>query len=246
MKLLALIGGFSIAFLTGFTQSIQNINASVSGGKVTVTYDLVGAKPDQTFIIGLYGSHNNFSTPLQMVSGDVGNNVKGAVGKKILWDAEGELGNNIDQITQITFKVKGELAAVPIAVKNPANGSTARTGKNLKILWAGGKPNQRVVIELLKENQVVATIGESQNTGQHDWPIPKDLAKGVYSIKLTGGEEVVQSGSFTVKGKIPLWMKLVPAVVGAGVLAAVLMGGGGDDGGGDVTTNDLPVPPGPK
>ena len=233
-----LVCGFYFGLVSGFAQSIQNLNATFSStGKVLLSYDVVGAKPNQSFSLDLYSSHNNFSTPLKHVSGDIGKNIPTGTGKKVNWDAAAELGNFNGQVT---FKVKGEMIPLAFELKGPVNGASARRGKNMNILWEGGKPDQVVLFELLKDNNRVLSLGETKNSGQYAWRIPKKFAKGTYSIKLTAGQEVKQSALFKVKARIPMLVKLLPILAVGG--AVVVLGGGGEG----TTNNDLPAAPGPK
>ena len=55
-------------------QTVQNVRASLDGNDVIIQYDLTGSQ-GQKFKVELYSSSNNYSTPLRMVSGDIGENV---------------------------------------------------------------------------------------------------------------------------------------------------------------------------
>src|SRR6266850_4032298 len=78
-------------FVSSLSQSIENVKASFRDGKVTVVYDLTGGKPNQKYSLQLFGSHNNFNSPLTQVSGDVGQNIGSGKEKKIEWNAKLEL-----------------------------------------------------------------------------------------------------------------------------------------------------------
>jgi hypothetical protein len=222
--------------LTVKGQSIQNLIATYSDGKVIVSYDVVGSKSNQTYYLDLYSSHNNFSAPLKQVSGDVGKNIRAGTGKRISWDAAAEL---IEHSGELTFKVKGEMIPLPLSFKTPNVGDQVRRGKSVAITWEGGKPDQMITFELYKGSDKVMNIGDSKNTGQFAWLIPKDFSKGTYSIKLRSGDEVRQSGFFNVKPKVPLLVKLLPLLAAGG--AAALLGGGGEK-----AATDLPVAPNPN
>src|SRR5829696_2781321 len=106
MKQLAFICAFCVTVISASSQSIQNLDAHFIDGKVIVSYDVVGAKSNQNYSLDLFGSHNNYASPLQHVSGDVGKSVRAGVGKRITWDAAAELGTYSGQIT---FRVRGEI-----------------------------------------------------------------------------------------------------------------------------------------
>lgn len=216
-------------------QTIQHVKAVFLDGKVTVTYDLTGGKPDQKFALDLYGSHNNFSKPLAKVSGDVGKNITPGVGKKIIWEAAQEFSTYRNDIT---FKIKGEAMPLPFVVKSPAGGKLKR-GKKTIITWDGGKPSQNVKLELFQGATLINAITETTNTGQFTWSIPKKQSKGNYTIKLTADQETVYSPAFKIKAKSPFLFIALP-MVAAGGAAAVLLGGGGGSG-----SKDLPWAPDP-
>ncbi len=231
-------------------QSIQNVKATFLEGKVVVTYDLVGGKPDQKFALDLYGSHNNFSTPLTKVSGDAGKNITPGIGKKIIWEAAQEFST---YRKDITFKVKGEAMALPFLFKTPVADASLRRGKKTKVKWEGGKPSQSVKLELYQGDKLIITVAETSNTGQYTWSIPKKQSKGSYTLKLSttppsglpagqagaGGSETANSNAFKIKSKTPFLVKILPVAAVGGVLA-FLAGGGGSG------SNDLPEAPGPK
>ena len=215
-------------------QTIQHVKAVFADGRVTVTYDLTGGKPDQKFALDLYGSHNNFSKPLTKVNGHVGKNITPGVGKKIIWEAAQEFSTYRNDIT---FKIKGEAMPLPFVVKSPAGGKLKR-GKKAVIAWEGGKPSQNVKLELFQGATLINAITETANTGQYTWSIPKKQSKGNYTIKLTAGQETVNSPAFKIKSKSPLLLIALP-VVAAGGAAAKLLGGGGS------ASKDLPWAPDP-
>lgn len=222
MKRTAWVFCLCLGFVFSKAQTIQNLNAAFTNGKATITYDVAGAKPDQTFSLDLFSSHDNFTAPLKLVTGDVGKNIRAGLGKRITWDAAAEL---VTYSGQITFKVKGEMNALPFLIKNPTQNGKATRGKKLNVAWEGGRPDQNVRLQVFKGTDAVADLGESKNTGQYTWSIPKDFSKGTYSIKLSAGQETKQSGFFTVKSK-SLVMIIVLPVVAVGVVVAVLAGGG--------------------
>lgn len=195
-----------------FGQRKENLRAAFANGKVTILYNVTGGKERQTYSIQVFGSHNNYSSPLRLVTGDVGDGVKGGNDRKVVWDAEAEL---VTFSGGITFRIQGELVPLKLNVIRPAVGGTLRRGKGVLILWEGGLPDQNVRIELFRGNERVTLAGDSKNTGSYSWNVPKDLAKGPYTLHMNCGQEKTISEIFTVKAKIPMGLK-----VAAGVLVA--------------------------
>lgn len=231
----------SVLWSSTFGQAIENVTATFTGGKVNVSYDLVRTKENQLFSIDLYSSHNNFTSPLNQVSGDVGKNVKPGNGKRIEWNASAELTSAYKG--ELTFRIKAEPIAITLAFKSPAAGGSVKKGKQAQVQWEGGS-SDNVRIELYKGNERVSTIGETRNSGQYTWSVPKDLEKGSYTLKVTSGKENATSGVFLVKSKPPVLIIAGSALVVGGLIA--ILGGGG---GGKEPTSvdaDLPAAPVPK
>jgi hypothetical protein len=215
-----------------FSQFVKNVTATRADDKVVVTYDIVDAKPNQKFELYLFASHNNFSQPLAKVSGDVGKNIQPGLQKKIVWDVSEELRYyNAD----ITFKVKGEAMPFPFVFTKPGDETAVRRGKDAAVTWTGGRPEQRVKLELVQDGTTVSNLGEVANTGDYLWAIPKTLEKGMYSLRLTADKEVVDSAPFKVKAKSSAAVKIIPAllVVGGAVYFLLLK---------DDKNNSLPEP----
>ncbi len=210
-----------ITSLPLFGQRIENLRASFADGKVTVLYDITGGHPEQTYAIQLFGSHDNFASALRLVTGDVGEGVKGGKDKTIVWNAEGELASNS---SNLTFRVTGRLLPMKLSVVSPNNSSSFRRGRDAIIEWRGGSPDQSVKMELFEGNTRITSVGETKNTGSFTWRIPKDLAKGKYTIHFTSGPDRLTSEVFLVKPKIPLALKIAPVVLVAGGVALLLPG----------------------
>ena len=92
LKVLTATLCFLFLFQTAKSQEVSNVQAKFNGGKAIITYDLDQAAPAY-FVELLYSSDGGmtFSDPLKRISGDV-NNVDSGAGRKIIWDAEEEIG----------------------------------------------------------------------------------------------------------------------------------------------------------
>ena len=204
-------------------QSIENVAAFYSEGKVTITYELKGGKENQEYELKVFSSHNNFEAPLKLVLGDIGTKIKKGSTKRIEWDAINEIGPFQGEIT---FRIVGN-PIISFAFKNPADGSSIRRGKPSVIEWEGGSKEQGIKLELYHGSERVSTLVESKNSGQFAWIVPKDFDKGEgYSVKLNSGKDSATSGLFSIKPKYPLWLKLSPVLLVGGVICLT----GGCDG----------------
>ncbi|HMJ67500.1 MAG TPA: Ser-Thr-rich GPI-anchored membrane family protein [Cyclobacteriaceae bacterium] len=219
-------------------QRLENIRAqAISGGeRVSITYDITGGSRDQKFKVTVYASHNNYSTPLSMVSGDV-NEVTAGTGKRIEWNAKAEM---VEYSGDITFELRADPVALPLNVKTPPG---VKKGKSTTISYDGIAPNESVKLELVKGGVVVNQIGVTNDPGKYVWTVPSDVAKGSdYQVRLTTGGRVANSGSFKVKSKTSPLVYIIPGVVVVGAIV-FLVTRDKDNGGG---SKELPIPPDPE
>ncbi len=201
------------------SQSIENVHAQMQDKSVLITYDLTG-KPDQKFHISLYGSHNNYASPLRLVTGAVGDGLTAGKSKVIEWRVGEEL---VSYAGQIVFRLKGEVMAGPLTLQSPAANSVVKLGKTKEIRWSGGKPSATTRIDLLQEGRVIRSVHEGTNTGAFAWKVPKDVAKGKYDLRITAGSESAQTIPVEIKSGLPLWMIIAPVAVIGGVAVFFLL-----------------------
>jgi hypothetical protein len=229
-----------VLFFAGFqsfAQRLENIRAeAVNGGEqVTITYDITGASSDQKFKVTVYGSHNNYSTPLTLVTGDV-NEVRAGTNKKITWDAKGEM---VEYKGDITFELRADPILATLAVKTP---SGVKKGKGTTIKYEGVAPGENVKLELIKGGVVVNQIGSTTDPSSYHWNVPVDVEKASgYQVRLTAGTRTTTSGSFAIKQKIKTWMYVVPAAVVVGAVVFIVAKPKSGSG-----AKDLPEPPDPE
>lgn len=218
-----------------YAQRLENIRAeAINGGeRVVITYDLVGANPDQKYKVNVYSSHNNYSTSLSQVSGDL-NDVTPGTGKRIEWNARGEM---VEYSGDITFELRADPVSMPLTVRTPMG---AKLGKNLTINYSGVAPGETVKLDLIKSGVVVNQVGTTTDPSKYTWSVPADVDKGSdYQIRLTSGTRTTTSGTFSVKSKIkPIWYLVPAGVVVVGVVVAVIAGKDKSD--------ELPSPPDPS
>jgi hypothetical protein len=201
------------------SQSIENVRAQMQDKTVLITYDLTG-NSDQKFNISVYGSHNNYASPLRLVSGAVGEGLTAGKSKIIEWRVGEEL---VTYVGQVVFRLKGDVMAGPLKLQSPSANSAVKLGKTKEIKWTGGKPSATTRIDLLQEGRVIRSIHEGTNTGTFAWTVPKDVAKGKYDLRLTAGSETAQTIPLEIKKALPLWMVLAPIAVVGGVAVIFLL-----------------------
>lgn len=223
-----------LAPLAAFSQKLENLKAIPQGEKIVITYDISSDFPGDKYDITLYASSNNFSSPLQRVTGDVGGGQAEGKGKRIEWDAKNELGNYKGDLS---FEVRAEVIAA-FALKHEI--ISAKRGKSVQLDWRGGSKNQDVKIELLKEGAVQGEVGTVSNKGTYNWAIASSEKTGAgYQLRLVNGKEIVTTMRFSIQHKVPTLVKVLPLVVIGAIVAA--LGGGSKPGA--AKDSSLPTPP---
>lgn len=228
-KLYLLSLGLIFFYVHSSAQSIQNVQAGLSGSTVIITYDLIASDKDQKFDVEIKSSKDNFVSPLKEVTGDVGTNQTAGTGKKIIWNARKELGQFKGDIS---FEVTATVTFTPLKFLQPTVGAGVKIGKPYSVKWQGGTSDRSLKLELMKNNTSVMDMGNINNTGNYTWNVPKTMEKGEsYQFRLldpTKPNDAVLSARFNLK-KTSILVYAIPAAALLGVGVAVLVGGGGKD-----------------
>ena len=209
---------FFVACVThyGFSQNVDIDFIELVGRNVVVHYNLDdGANSSRQFLVQLYSSQDNFTTPLTRVSGDFGSEVTAGIDKKIVWDITKELGSFKGNVA---LELRGRVYVPFVKIKDIDEDQIFKRGKNYPVNWTSGNLSGQVNIELF--NAAGERIwGENNvpNVGKFDWYVQGNIKKGKnYKLKFTNAKDrndVVYSLPFIIKPKIPLLVKV------AGVLA---------------------------
>ena len=218
-----------VAMLFGdllYGQQVANIEATqLDESTIRVNYDLEGELPGQLFTVRLFSSANNFQLPLIFVTGDVGQEITAGKGKSIDWDISQEL---VAFEGDLTFEVRALITFSPIDVTFPAQGAVRR-GTTQGITWLGSNLSEYVDIELFRDDKKVRTIARTQNDGGYEWTIPLDVKAGQgYTVKVssTSSTQFDQGDYFSIRRRVPLLLKAVPAALVVPAVILILDGGG--------------------
>lgn len=212
-----------VPFLS-FSQKIENTKAEVAGDKIIITYDLTQGEAGDRYSVSLFASHNNFSSKLTKVNGDIGPNVTEGKGKRIEWESKAEVGNYKGPLT---FEIEAIVIA-PLTLKSEV--TSTKRGKTLPLRWRGGDQNQNVKIELLKGGQVQGVVGTLSNKGFYEWNVPSKQPAGKdYTLRLVNGRETASSQPFAIKSKIPMWVKIGLPVAVIGTILLLPKSSSGSD-----------------
>lgn len=195
-------------------------------GKINIYFDLIDTLA-RGYTINVYSSRDNFIAPLQKITGDVGLEVKPGLSRKIVWDATAELGPDFDG--KVALEVRGRAYIPFVRFDRFEEYKALKRGKTYMINWTGGTPQNILHFELYKgEKKVGVNFTDVANTGKYKMTLPKSVKPGKdYTFKITdtkNKDEIVYTGKFAVKPKVPLMVKALP-VLGVGALVYLLTSG---------------------
>lgn len=215
---------------TAFGQTFRNVRILKEEEKISIIYDLIYDEPGSKVIVTVFGSHNNFETPILNLSGDIDEVLPGP-NRRIEWSVKDLPKNYSDDIT---FRFKGEIIH-GWKFLNPANG-TLRRGKGYTLKWMGGNPSDTITLKFISPEQIT-NITTTKNTGFYKWRVPKKLKTGSgYVIRLSKGKEVYEQ-QIIMKRKIPLVLIAVPV---AGLAIFLGISDSGSSGPGDLPNAPKP------
>jgi len=205
-----------LASTTSFSQSVEIDFIEFRENNIVVHYNLDdGANSNRQFLVQLYSSQDNFTTPLTRVSGDFGTEVSAGFDKKIVWDITKELGAFKGDIA---LELRGRVYVPFVKIKDIEEGQVFKHGRNYPLNWTSGNLSGTVNIELFNSDGE-RLWGENNvaNVGKFDWFIPGNIKKGSnYKLKFTNTRDrndIVYSPSFVIRPKIPLLAKVGAAAV---------------------------------
>lgn len=209
-----------LPFITS-AQEFRNIQLTQRGDFVDITFDLAGTD-GRTYTILVLSSHNDASKALEFVSGDVGDGIIPGNGKKIVWNANLEVGN---KNMTVRISLEGNTDPPFLSILAPSGGKFKK-GKQNQISWEGDT-DSRIRIDVLKAGKSIQRLGDVPNNGSYDWGIPKDFDSGKdYQIRFTNlsnNNVYITSDYFTIGAAFGIGAKIgIAGAVAAGVIIAVL------------------------
>ena len=228
VRILILIGVLLSPLL--FSQTFQNIRKRVDEDKIIIIYDLVSIDIGSRVKVSVFSSHDNFETPLNNVSGDVGFVMPGP-NRRITWLA----GDLIKSADTLTFQFKGEVV-YGLKFTNPSENQNFKRGITHTLSWEGGILKDTITLILQTPNGEDQQLIQTDSKNSFDWDIPKDAKTGRgYTLKMTNNETVIEH-RFAIKRRLSLAWYSLPVV---GVLTYLIIGNGSE-------SNDLPDAPSPN
>src|SRR5258708_655245 len=221
-------------------QTVTIKKVELAGEKVIVHFDLDDANTNHEFLLNLFSSNDNFTAPLAKVSGDVGPEVKPGLNKRITWDILKEYGGYKGKLS---LEIRGKVYVPFVKLQNFETEKSYKRGKTYLLSLKAGNTDP-IHVELYKGSQRISGEMNHPNNVTYALTVPSNAANGHdYRLKITdskSNEEVIYSPFFKVRPKIPLLVKVLPVVVVAGAVVALI---GGKKRSGEGTRNNEPIPP---
>ena len=221
----------------GRAQEIDTVLTKFESGKVVVNYTFAKGTPDENYELYLYGSHDNFTRPMQQTIGDIGKNIRPGGQKIIYWDANRELGNFKGDLI---LKVQGGKYTPFVSYENTPPDLKIKRGSYYTFEWKHDKTPEKILLNILRNNVPVQESVLMDNTGKFMWSVPTNQkAGGGYQVEIIDTNNHLRretSENFVVRRKIPLGLKLLPLVIVGGT-ALVLTS--------DTDAGGIPDPPPP-
>lgn len=217
----------TLAFTSvSFAQEVSIGRVERQGGDVIIYYELLDDNEDRKYAIHLYSSRDNFVQPLEKVGGDIGVNIAVGGNKAITWNASEELGS--DFTGDVALEIKGAIYIPFISIDNFEEYGVLKRGKSYDFIWTGGRGDNVLVFELYKEGNRVYVFEERPNVGNTTLAIPGNIKPGKdYQLKISdtrNRDEVVFTGTFAVKRKVPLVLEVGAVAAIAGSVGLLVSG----------------------
>jgi hypothetical protein len=201
----------------------------LTGDKVVLHYNLDDTNVHRQYMVNLFTSKDNFTSPLTRVTGDVGTEVKPGADRKIMWDITKEFGAFKGNLS---FEVRGRIFVPFVKLANFDEGKVFKRGKGYPITWTSGNLGSQVNIELFNNKQE-RVMGENNlpNSGKYEFYIPASTKSGTnYRLKFTNTKDrndIQYSNPFIIKPKLPALIKAAGiAAIGAAVYTIANLGKG--------------------
>jgi hypothetical protein len=207
--------------LTAQDFSIKRVE--LAGPAINIYYDLVDSVMTRTYTISLFSSKDNFITPMQKVSGDLGLEVRPGQNKKITWYAKDELGAEF--VGKVSVEIRGRVY-LPFIKLDQMTKAMKRL-KSYELTWTGGTQQNILNFELFQGDEKVTNFPNIANVGHYTLNLPRDTKAGHhYYFKITDSknkDQVVISPQFSVKRKMPLVAKgMLIGALGIGAVVGIL------------------------
>ncbi len=205
-------------------QDINIKKIELENDKVYLVYDLIDSTQDRVYTIRLYSSHDNFISPLQKATGDLGLEVRPGINRQIEINLMEEYSSDFEG--KVAFELRANAYMPFIRLDHFNEYKKFKRGKPYEIHWYGGRPQNVLNFDLYKGDTKIQTFANIANRGSYVIIFPPDTKPGKnYWFKISdphNRDEIVNTKVFAITSKIPLMYKIVPLVI-VGTLAYFLL-----------------------
>ncbi len=237
LKLYLLLFYLTIYAIPAICQDADSVTMSIENDLVVVRYDFLNGEADEVYEFYLYSSHDNFQKPLQQTTGDVGKGIKTGAGKVIYWNAKKELGNFKGDLS---LRIRGDKYIPIVTYQNIFQNTRIKRGSRFDIQWKPGDKSTHILFSVTRRGVPVVDPVIVENNGSFVWALPDNVSPGKgYAVRIADTNNLLReetSQSFSVARKSSLGLKMIPAALVAGGIAAILLMGSEDE-------DAIPQPP---
>lgn len=202
----------------GFSQQASIQRMEVSGKNLNIYYDLTGDDVNNSYVIKLLSSRDNFATPLKTTSGNVNMPEYNGVGKKIVLNLIETFGSDFEE--DVSFQIQSTLYVSDVTFNDIT--SNVRRGKTYSMQWTGNLADHPVKVELMKNGVVALDLPALTPSGDYALKLPSNQQLGgPYRIRVSDeqnpGRELF-TREFTIRHRIPRWLGVIPVAALAFIL----------------------------
>lgn len=218
MKEQLLIYLLAFSALAGQSQQLSIDNTSIENERINIHYTLSDTTAGNRYTVRLYGSHDNYLSPLESLEGDAGINIRPG-SHKISWNPS-ELGTSF--AGSVSLEVRARIYVPFVQFEGFEEYKKIKRLKPYTLTWSGGTERNILNFDLMKGDKKVLAIPGIANTGHHTLVLPQSIKPGDYSLRISDSknkDEVVFSDEFKVQRKWPLLIKALPVLVVGGIVS---------------------------
>lgn len=222
------IGIFCILSIGGWfyaaAQEIKVKRVELEHENIYLIYDLQDTTRGRVFTINVYSSKDNFINPLKHVSGDLGLEIPPGNNRRVVVNAKEEFGADFNE--KLAFEVRAKVYVPFVRLEGFTPERKFKRLKHYDIHWSGGRPQNVLTFDLYRGAEKVHTFSGIANEGKYNLLFPAHIKPARnYHFEVTDSknkDEIVKTGLFSIQRKLPLLLKIFPAVT-AGVVGYLLM-----------------------
>ena len=209
-----------LAGMAARAQEFSITRVELAGDELVIFYDLVDTVVNRHYTVHVYSSIDSYLNPLEKINGDAGLEVAPGKNKRIEWNIAEELGSDFEG--KVGIEVRGRLYVPFVRFTGFDDYKVRKRGVPFVITWSGGTRQNVLNFDLYKGDTRVWTQANIANAGHYEMEIPTSVKPGKgYRFRISdtkNKDEVVYTGEFVIKRKIPLGLKALSVLaVGGGV-----------------------------